>query len=641
MTDQYRFPRFSYDKENRVDPIKDILGFQGDLNDQNSFKKFFPGLIRLRENAVVLRNHTIATSACMPSRASIFTGQYQTRNGVSQTDGLFKSGNANNFPWLEPDGIPTMGSWFQELGYDTHYFGKCHFANPPNHSLKDFGFADWELSYPEPHGASPNNLGFFRDHGFADLACTFLKRKGLGLNWDTEVADAKIDDPGGSEPSGETRPWLAVASFTNPHDIATFPVTVRRLAEGSGTPKYGPLMIPEAGDLSELPKGGSWKFELNPQSFPQENAAPSPSQNDDLSNKPDCHFDYSLKFGIALSSKSGKALITESPDILGLPFQLTSDSQGWAASFTQYYNYCHHVVDQHIDRLLKTLEETNQKENTIVVFVADHGEYAAAHGMMMEKWHTAYQEAIHVPFVVSGPMINQSDDLRQIDSLTSHIDILPTLLGLANVTTEERTQIAEKLRLKHLVPNLVGADLSSLICDGAENAKVIGADGKEREGVLFATDDMITAPLPAIGDPHSKEYERNFKIFESAIETYHDHPKPGWDKYTDRLKPGSVCQPCHVRCVRTERFKLVRYSDLTSEIPVDDQWEMYDLKSDPNERMNLLVYDKPFPTPIEPQPDSDVEVILTPKEITIEAKKLHILLKELEAQMLEPETIKQ
>jgi arylsulfatase A-like enzyme len=96
--------------------------------------------MKLRQNAVVLRNHTIAASACTPSRAVIYTGQYGTRTGVTQTDGLFKNGDAPNFPWLEADGIPTLGTWMGEAGYSTHYFGKWHVSNPPEHSLKRYGF---------------------------------------------------------------------------------------------------------------------------------------------------------------------------------------------------------------------------------------------------------------------------------------------------------------------------------------------------------------------------------------------------------------------------------------------------------------------------------------------------------------------
>ena len=74
--DQYRFPRFSYGPDGGFpEPLKQILGFQGEVDENNPYAKFFPGLLRLRKNAVVLRNHTIAASACTPSRAVIYTGQ--------------------------------------------------------------------------------------------------------------------------------------------------------------------------------------------------------------------------------------------------------------------------------------------------------------------------------------------------------------------------------------------------------------------------------------------------------------------------------------------------------------------------------------------------------------------------------------
>jgi arylsulfatase A-like enzyme len=158
MVDQLRYPRFGYGAAGFADPIKDILSFVRELDD-NPCAKHFPGFCKLREHAVVLTDHTIAESACIPSRASIMTGQYGPRTGVTQTDGLFKSGDAQNFPWLKADGMPTIGDWFRELGYSTHYFGKWHVSDPPEHTLQGFGFGNWELSWPEPHGALISNMG--------------------------------------------------------------------------------------------------------------------------------------------------------------------------------------------------------------------------------------------------------------------------------------------------------------------------------------------------------------------------------------------------------------------------------------------------------------------------------------------------
>ena len=465
----------------------------------------------------------------------------------------------------------------------------------------------------------------------------FLRRKALAVDHDRRAAEAEAQHPGpGPGPPDVERPWFAVASFTNPHDIATYPVTVRQLvdhkvAEGA---VLGPLDIPAGGTLSAPPEDGTWRIPLNPGDLLQENANPSPSQNEDLKkNKPDCQFDYSLKLGLALTSKTTYEKIIESPSVLGLPFQLTDQPELWAIRFAQYYTYVHHVVDQHIERVLKTLEETGLWDNTIVVFASDHGEYAAAHGMMMQKWHTGYQEAIHVPLVVSSPLVNDSDEMRQVEALTSHIDLLPTVLGLAGIGPDVRKKLKEQLRIDHDVPEPVGADLSPVIL--GTSGRVVEPDGTDREGILFATDDMVTEPLPFIGDPHSTQNEENYGYYLEAIEWYREEPHPDhpeWKPLTDQLKPGSVCQPCHVRCVRTERFKLVRYCDLSSDDPVPDQWEMYDREHDPNEMTNLLVYDaKLFPKPIEsPPPGLDRE------QIVAEAKKLSNLLAELEAKMLAP-----
>jgi len=137
---------------------------------------------------------------------------------------------------------------------------------------------------------------------------------------------------------------------------------------------------------------------------------------EDLSTKPRCQYDYSYKMGLTLASKLGWTMATgsipegttleqlwnkaaELMNLSGLPFQLQEDPEGWTAAFIQYYAYLIHVVDEHIARVLKALHDSGQDENTIVVFTADHGEYAGAHGMLMEKWHTAYEEALHVPLL--------------------------------------------------------------------------------------------------------------------------------------------------------------------------------------------------------------------------------------------------
>jgi arylsulfatase A-like enzyme len=161
--------------------------------------------------------------------------------------------------------------------------------------------------------------------------------------------------------------------------------------------------------------------------------------------------------GLALSSKLGFNLAESLPghddkrklDIAVdvtlkacIPFQLSGDPgpDANATLFLQLYAWLHAVVDPHIEAVLTALEESGQAENTIVIFLADHGEYGAAHGMMIEKWHTAYQEALHVPVVfVNNALNSDAATPIQCDALTSHVDILPTVLGLARVGPSSAT----------------------------------------------------------------------------------------------------------------------------------------------------------------------------------------------------------
>ncbi|MBB4841168.1 arylsulfatase A-like enzyme [Sphingomonas kyeonggiensis] len=637
--DQYRFPRFAYGAEGGFDAeLKEILGFQGEIGTHNRYAEYFPGLLRLRENAVVLRNHTIAASACTPSRAVIYTGQYGTRTGVTQTDGLFKNGDSPNFPWLDADGIPTLGSWMREAGYSTHYFGKWHVSNPPEHSLKRYGFDDWEESYPEPHGAQPNNLGIYRDTGFTDSACSFLRRQGLALNYNRVSAEMAVQDPASTGPDVDSiPPWFAVVSFTNPHDIATYPgVIAQALPDHQnkrGTQSiFGPLTVPGKHQKTPAPIAGSMRIPLNPLDFPQECSRASPTQNEDLSTKPSAQHEAAYKVGLALAAKGGFNIVnglvaagenwleqhdldpTLDPEKAAarrkrlalqqslkscIPFQLATEDQGGpdanCVQFLQFYAWLHSVVDQHINAVLDALEQSGQADNTIVVFLTDHGEYAAAHGMMIEKWYTAYQEALHVPVVVQFPKGGRdlgqdvvAPEPAQYDGLTSHIDILPTILGLAGVSADERHAISQKLALSRPVPPLPGVDLSAIITGVATKGEIavtpiVEPDGQEREGVLFITDDDITAPLPLSRTAQGRHSYEEFDVYLDVVDSV-IHGSDG--KGPVSLRRGPVKQPNHVRAVRTHEFKLVRYFDPSGHEP--QEWEMYDLRGDPIEANNLV-----------------------------------------------------
>jgi arylsulfatase A-like enzyme len=97
--------------------------------------------------------------------------------------------------------------------------------------------------------------------------------------------------------------------------------------------------------------------------------------------------------------------------------------------FHQGY-YAHiRAIDREFARLLKTLDETGQSQDTIVVFTSDHGEMGGSHGRMYKQ--VPFEESTHVPFFVRYPGVTPHG--KTCDALFASIDIYPTLCGLAGI----------------------------------------------------------------------------------------------------------------------------------------------------------------------------------------------------------------
>ncbi|MBK1875777.1 sulfatase family protein [Pelagicoccus mobilis] len=94
------------------------------------------------------------------------------------------------------------------------------------------------------------------------------------------------------------------------------------------------------------------------------------------------------------------------------------------------------VTDSTIGEVLALLEERGELENTVVLFMTDHG-ISHARGKQF-----LYQEGLHVPLVIMGPGVEQGD-VR--DDLVEHIDIAALSLGLAGIDIPEAMQAKDIL----------------------------------------------------------------------------------------------------------------------------------------------------------------------------------------------------
>lgn len=68
------------------------------------------------EHGVNFTRHYTGSLACVPSRPTIFTGQYPDLHGVTQTDGIGKRYDDSRLRWLRQGEVPTLGNWFRAAG---------------------------------------------------------------------------------------------------------------------------------------------------------------------------------------------------------------------------------------------------------------------------------------------------------------------------------------------------------------------------------------------------------------------------------------------------------------------------------------------------------------------------------------------
>lgn len=94
-----------------------------------------------------------------------------------------------------------------------------------------------------------------------------------------------------------------------------------------------------------------------------------------------------------------------------------------------YWAMCD-LIDDQLARLISTLEATNQLENTLVIFMSDHGEMLGDHGIYL-KGPYFYEPAVHVPLIFSMPGTVKAGVRNS--ALTELVDIAPTLLEAAGV----------------------------------------------------------------------------------------------------------------------------------------------------------------------------------------------------------------
>ncbi len=317
-----------------------------------------PHLDSLANTGVRFNNCYTQCPACMPARATIFTGRYLMAHGVW----------SNGVPL--PQNETTIAHVFAQNGYRTGGAGKFHFL--PHYPYRKNPLPTMD-THPEPF------------YGFQEFHLGEDGRSGEHYLWLKENHPEHADKPDHEIPielhnsywsashtidfiqdcTKKNEPFFAFCSFVDPHQGYNPPSPYREM-------------------------------------YKEEDMPPPIRKEEELQNN---------RF------------------IKMIEGNMKRYNERLAYHRTQHYGEMT-FIDDSVGRIIQTLDELNIRNNTIIVFVSDHGDMLGDHWLW---WKGAYHYpgCANVPFFINWPGHLQSG--KVVEGIVQQTDIFPTLMELTGL----------------------------------------------------------------------------------------------------------------------------------------------------------------------------------------------------------------
>jgi arylsulfatase A-like enzyme len=358
-----------------------------------------PNLDRFTAEGVAFNRAYSPSPHCCPARATLMTGSYPSRHGVFNnvvTDTAHRFG-------LKP-GVRTFSQDLAEAGYRLSYSGKWHVSNEETPA----------------------------DRGWHEVS-TFDKQ--VPLRGHREWAGLEADE-------GDHTGWAV-----------TEPVE----SDISGPRAYGNMCRPGWGDVSTRSEPIDGPDACTRTHFYEHAIKPGIDELHRLTQDEDASTPWCLCISTDMvpSSPCPRELLElYDPTDIDLPPNFHDDmadkptiyrrlrEQIWGQlsidevrqAMISYYANCT-LEDRYFGMILEALAATGAADDTLVMFIGDHGEYNFAHGLQ-NMGIPAFREAYHVPVVARWPKGIVGSN-RTVDDIIWLADIAPTLIDVGEATSSD------------------------------------------------------------------------------------------------------------------------------------------------------------------------------------------------------------
>lgn len=337
-----------------------------------------PHVDRLAMEGVAFTRTYCTAPHCCPARASFFSGLYPSEHGVWNNVDVSNALSRGLY-----DGVELFSDALARAGYSLHYSGKWHVSaveSPADRGWKMGAGNGKAVSY---RGRFPNRPQT-GDWGHYGPQVTTVKERGEGEivreGYPVYRMYGVSENPYGDrdvmedavavieKDLPEDRPWCQFVGMTGPHEPC-------------------------------IPPQEFWDL------YREEEISLPDNFHDAFENKPGLHRRLREKMGV----------LTE---------------REWKQAIRAYLAFCSYE-DALFGEIMEALERTGKLDNTLVLYLSDHGDYCGEHGLFA-KGLPCYLGAYHIPLVMwwKKGIVHPG---RTVEAPVSLVDIAPTLTDCAGL----------------------------------------------------------------------------------------------------------------------------------------------------------------------------------------------------------------